>query len=465
MHAGYKFAGVLCLSSWRVSTGMLTWIVGLSRTPNFLAALSRFALLERRSSRRGSVAIQMAIMMTVLIGMAGLGTEVPYMMYKHRQMQTAADSAALGAAVALTQGYPANIATEADGIAAALGFTNGSSNVTVTVNNPPKSGNYTSNSSAVEVIVSQPQTLKIAGLFGVSVYNLSARAVAIAGSGSSYCILTLDPSNKAQWSWTAGLGLWGGVTLTMTGCGIAVNASGPGALTLQSGGTLNAPLVSIVGQLNNVWSTVNVPSIKENQAPVADPYANVAMPSSTGCDYNGYSISWTASQTTLYPGRYCNGLSMSNGANVALSSGIYYIKSGSFGIAGGASVTGTGVTIVLTTADGGNSYATFSITNGANITLSAPTTGQTAGILFFGDRNAPSSNTNALNGFTTGNLQGAIYLPTQTMQYGSSAGTFTGCQQLIAWDVNDNITNLPFDGTCTGTGMKPIGASSTLLVE
>ena len=223
--------------------------------------------------------------------------------------------------------------------------------------------------------------------------------------------------------------------------------------------------MSIVGQLDNVWSTVNVTSLKQNQPPVPDPYANVSMPSSTGCDYNGYSIGWTASQTTLYPGRYCNGLSMSNGANVALSSGIYYVKSGSFGIAGGASVTGTGVTIVLTTADGGNSYATFAISNGGNITLSAPTTGQTAGILFFGDRNAPSSNTNVLSGFTAANLQGAIYLPTQTMQYGSSAGTITGCQQLIAWHVDDNINNLPFNGTCTGTGMKTIGASSTLLVE
>ena len=120
---------------------------------------------------------------------------------------------------------------------------------------------------------------------------------------------------------------------------------------------------------------------------------------------------------------------------------------------------------MLTTTDGGNSYATLSITNGSNITLSAPTTGQTAGILFFGDRNAPSSNTNVLSGFTTANLQGAFYLPTQTMQYGSSAGTITGCQQMIAWHVDDNINNLPFNGTCTGTGMKTIGASSTLLVE
>ena len=288
---------------------------------NFSAALSRFALLERKSSRRGSVAIQIGILMTVLIGMGALGTEIPYLMYMHRQMQTVADSAALGGAVALSQGYPA-IATEADGIAAALGFTNGTSNVTVTVNNPPKSGNYTANSSAVEVIVSQPITLKMAGLFGVSAYNLSARAVALSGSGSNtYCMLSLDNSSAI------GIGLWGGVQLWLNGCGLAANSSGSGALTLQSGGTLAAGVSSLVGQMNNVWSTVWAP-VKQNQPAVADPYANVAMPASTGCDYNNFSIGYTANQTTLSPGRYCNGLWIGNGANILLSPGIYYIKSG-----------------------------------------------------------------------------------------------------------------------------------------
>ncbi len=349
--------------------------------------------------------------------MAALGSEIPYMIYKQRQMQTAADSAAFGAAMALGQGYPSNIATEAYGISAALGYTNGSSSVTVTVNNPPKSGNYTANSSAVEVIVSQPQTAMLANLFGVSQYSLYARAVAIAGSsGGGYCMLVLDPVGQSSWGGNVGIGMWGGVTITMTGCGMAVNAANYGSLTLASGGTLNAPLVSLAGTINNVWSTVNVKSLKQNQSPVADPYANVSMPASAGCDYNYFSQSWTATQTTLTPGRYCYGMSIANGANVLLSPGIYYIKSGQFNIAGGASVTGTGVTIVLTTADGGNNYATFSITNGNNMTISAPTTGSTAGILFFGDRNAPSSNTNFISGFNSANFQGAIYLPTQTIQ-------------------------------------------------
>ncbi len=432
---------------------MFPWIGGFSRTA--------------RSRRRGSVAIHVGILMVILIAMAGLGTEIPFLMYKHRQMQTAANSAALGAAVALMQGYPSPISTEAYGIAAALGFTNGAGNVTVAVNNPPTSGSYTTNLSAVEVIVTQPHTLKLAGVLGVSLYNLSARAVALAGSGSGgYCMLELDPVGMSRWGGpTTGVGLWGGVVVTMTGCGMAVNAAGSQALTLQSGGTLNAPLVSIVGQLNNVWSTVNVTSLKTGQSAISDPYANVSMPSSAGCDHDGF---WAnPSQLTLSPGTYCNGMSFGGGYAWTLQPGVYYIKSGQFNVAGGASVTGTGVIIVLTTNDG-SSYATFSITNGIDLTLSAPTTDQygtgTAGILFFGDRNAPPSNTNVLSGFTTANLQGAIYLPTQTMQYGSSAGTITGCQQLIAWHVDDNINNLPFDGTCTDTGMKPIGAS-TLLVE
>ena len=48
-------------------------IAGLSRTP--------------KSGRRGSVAIQIGILMTILIGVAGLGTEIPYLMFKQRQMQ------------------------------------------------------------------------------------------------------------------------------------------------------------------------------------------------------------------------------------------------------------------------------------------------------------------------------------------------------------------------------------------
>ena len=42
-------------------------------------------------ARRGSVAIQLALMTTVLLGMVALGTEITFVLFKHRQMQSAAD--------------------------------------------------------------------------------------------------------------------------------------------------------------------------------------------------------------------------------------------------------------------------------------------------------------------------------------------------------------------------------------
>ena len=119
------------------------------------------AALERRfrNSRRGSVAITIGLTLPIVIGTAALGSEITYLLYKHRQMQVVADAAALGGATALQRGYPA-AGVEARGISGFLGFVDGSaSGVTVTVNNPPLSGSQINNRAAVEVIVGQPQTL------------------------------------------------------------------------------------------------------------------------------------------------------------------------------------------------------------------------------------------------------------------------------------------------------------------
>ena len=140
-------------------------------------------------AERGAVAIQMGILLTVLIGMAALGTEIPFVLYKHRQLQSAADAAAFGSAVALSRGYPSNPTVEGQGIAAALGFGNNVNGITVTINNPPATGDHAGNATAVEAIVAQPQTLTLVGLFISNPFRLSARAVALAGSGGSFCVL------------------------------------------------------------------------------------------------------------------------------------------------------------------------------------------------------------------------------------------------------------------------------------
>jgi hypothetical protein len=255
--------------------------------------------LALKLNRRGSVAMQMGLLLTTLIGMAGLGSEIPYLMYKQRQLQIAADAAAVSAAVAQLRGYP-GVVLEANGVAAALGFRNGAGGVGVVVNNPPAGGNYTGNNNAVEVVISQVQALPIAGFFGVPYYNLSARSVATSGLGGRYCVLVLDPTTSTT---TRVLG----TDLSMINCGIAVNSSGSAALQIAMLSNVSAPLASVTGNYTvDSSSTVNIASLKTRQRGLADPYANLAMPSSIGCDYNSAIVQNTGSVTLIQPGRYCN---------------------------------------------------------------------------------------------------------------------------------------------------------------
>ena len=76
--------------------------------------------LPPRLGERGSVAVITAIVLLALLGFAGLGTDITFALYKHRQMQSIAGAAAMGGATAMMTGHPASPATEARAIAASV---------------------------------------------------------------------------------------------------------------------------------------------------------------------------------------------------------------------------------------------------------------------------------------------------------------------------------------------------------
>jgi hypothetical protein len=120
---------------------------------------------------------------------------------------------------------------------------------------------------------------------------------------------------------------------------------------------------------------------------------------------------------------------------VTLQPGTYYIDGSSFGVGSQATVIGTGVTIVLTSSNASSnpgSIATVSINGGANIQLSAPTSGTYKGVLLYQDRRAPDSGSNTINGNASSFLQGAIYIPNQEADFTGTAGMKTDCLQLVA---------------------------------
>src|SRR5712691_6715682 len=124
----------------------------------------------------GNYAVITGLTMPVLLGFVGLGTETGLQYYTHQHMQSAADSGAIGAAIAYyIQGNSTGIGTEANAATAMYGFVAGSNGVAVTVNQPPKSGTHMTTSGAVEVIVSQPQTRIFSSTFTSAPLIVSAR--------------------------------------------------------------------------------------------------------------------------------------------------------------------------------------------------------------------------------------------------------------------------------------------------
>jgi Flp pilus assembly protein TadG len=407
--------------------------------------------------RRASVAAVTGLVVPVLVGFAGLGTEVGLWLYARQSMQGAADSAAIGAANAVFAGTTSRALPEAAAAAAKYGFVDGQGGVGVTVNRPPASGNFTANSSAVEVIIAQPQSRLFSAMFLSDDVTVRARAVAVSGNQGNACILALDPNAKGA------LTTSGTASVTLNGCSLAVNSTDPSAALLTQGSSIiTADSARIVGGVtsSNNSQLVTAKGVITGAAATADPYAALAMPPAGSCDQTKFTAKNTV---TLSPGVFCGGLKLNAGANVTLSPGTYVIDGGSFDVAGGATISGNGVTIVFT-GSLSTGYATATINGGATVNLTAPTTGAFAGVAMFADRNEPAGSSFGFNGGSAQNITGAVYVPSGSVTYTGGAVSGAPCTQLVARTINFG-GNAVLNQNCTGIGTKSIGSTPTALVE
>ena len=417
------------------------------------------ALLLRRFRRdqSGTFVIITAIVMPVLIGTVGLGTEVALWLNKHRTLQSAADSSAVSAATAYFLDNTADVHIQADAVSASYGFTNGFYGATVTVNRPQQSGSYTTQLGAVEVIVQQSQVRLFSALWFSDVLPISARAVAVSTNSGLGCVLSLNPTAAAA------IKTKGSAQVDLKDCGLYDNsADASGALTVGGSGHITALSIDVVGGITGTSNITATQGIRTAQPPASDPYASASIPPFSGCS-GGNNFRQGTGTITIGPGVYCNGFSLNAGANVTMSPGIYYIDRGSFSINGGATLTGNGVTIVFTSSTG-NNYATATINGGATVNLTAPTTGPTAGIALFGDRNMPNDLAFSFSGGSTQVINGAIYVPKGNVSFAGGGNTNTGCMQLVARTITFTGRS-NFALNCSGQGTKPLGSVTAKLVE
>lgn len=416
--------------------------------------LSRF-----RSDRSGTIAVFTALSLTALVGFAGLGVETSQWYAEKRSVQAAADDAALSAAVAYSQGNTATYINEGKSVAGNNGFVDGVNNVSVGVSKPPASGPYANNNSAVQVIIVAPAKPILSAMF-ISDFNISASSVALVnaaanpnGDGNA-CVLALNSAAMGAAT------LSGTTSITLKHCSFAVNSKNTDALVMNGNAFLSAAYVLLGGadSVSNNATVVTTGGVLTNQPPVTDPYAGRTIPTPAASCINPGNIKGTV---TLSAGTYCS-FSINAGANVTLNPGVYILNRTDFDMAGNAAISGTGVTIILTSSGAASQTGNIIINGGATVNLTAPTSGPYSGMVFWQDGRAPDSNTDKFNGGSTMNITGVIYTPSESVTYnGGNTTGGTGCTQIVA-KVITFTGNSEFDNNCSGVGVSSITGGTSL---
>lgn len=419
-------------------------------------------LMRLRRDRQGVTAVMTALALTTLFGFAGIGVEVAMWERAQRDMQGAADQAANAAAVAYNIGGHAT--TSAKAVTAQMGYADGVDGVTVTVNNPPTSGSYTSYSDAFEVLIRKPQPMWFANVIMSTAPTIGVRAVA-SPQGRQYCIIELDPTSAKA------INLQGNPAITTPNCNIKANSSNADAVDAQGSARITANMVSIVGGYQTGGTgTITANSIVTGATVKSDPYASVPNPTSSALNLLTCNIVANVNNgqtTTLTPSggsmRICGGINVKNGGTLVLNAGTYYIDGGT--LTNNGTITGTGVTLVMTSSTG-LSYATINNAGGSTINLRAPSSGTYSGLVIFQDRNTPHSVTgNALTGGANQQFIGDLYFPTTPVTYtGNATTSSTTCVRLIAWDITFN-GNSGFASNCTGVGVANTADNAITVLE
>ena len=399
-------------------------------------AMSKRPLLKRfLSSRRGNTALLFSLSLPVIVGTAGLGVETGYWYFKQRELQTAADVAAVAGAVEKRSGGDMSLITStARAEAIEHGFV--AAEGTIDVNAPPASGDHQDNRS-VEVLLTMPVTRFFSKIFSNEEVTMNARGVARHEDGGQACILALHPEESGAVTFT------GNALTLINGCNVMSNSLSDSSLIVNGSADVTVPCALAAGgvSVDDGLTLTDCPEAQSNVPPAADPFKNLPEPSVTGpC----LALPAGNVAATLTPGRYCSGGPLKGDKH--FSPGTYVIDGANFRINAGANVTGDDVTFFMT------NDATADFNGAANIQLSAPTSGTYKGVLFYGDRDN-SSTSNKFNGTASSQLTGALYFPSQDVEFLGNFSGENGCMRIVASTIKvTGSTDMNAD--CSGYGLN-----------
>ena len=387
-------------------------------------AFAAAGMLKR--DQRGGIAVVTAVAFPVLVMCVGISIDVSNWSLVKQELQRTVDLAAFAGAADFSG---SNDAQSAANTAANLAELNGAAGSTTRRWEPGtrvlsdgqvtvqvSKGIKNSKSTAFQVTVTQAVPVMFAGIMH------KAETIVVGATGWAETQVNVQPCILALGNAGAGVSARGNASITLAGCSARSNAS------MSTVGNANISASAFYANGPIIGSETGG-TLYPNDGTIPDPYASYS-PVQTALNrlMPGYGPSFSnkpKDTSSLSAGEWS---SWDIKGDVSLAPGIYYVH-GDISVDAQGSLSGTGVTIVTS--------GSLKLTGGANLTLSAATTGNSEhgaipGILFAGNSLAASS----FKGNTSPSLTGVIYYPNGALDFGGTAqGGSSGCLEVIASSV------------------------------
>ena len=413
--------------------------------------------------RRGNTIVIVAAVMPLIVGASGLASDTIQWTLWKRQLQRAADSAAISGAYTRfnASGSTTDVASSVShdltlnmhnwmGLKSGFPVVQYDANCTV-------AGSTANITNRVCVTVAVQQKLPFSSMFMASAPTITAVATAGAiPAGGDPCFFATEPGTAT------GLNFSGNSEIDAPDCDGFSNASGANTSVAKGSSTVKINTIGGVGGIQQS-NNFQVTAYRPYSPAMTDPFKNVDPdPTQMKCaghwETKGKKSEWVYDSLTdgtdmgaakAQDGSAANcWKSLDVGSNTSLSVpsdfGPIYIDGGDATIQGNFSCSAC--TIVLTNKDSSSPIGSLKVNAGANMNISSPTTGTFKGIAIYQDRRASDcNNCNKLNGHNASVVQGAIYFPSQPLDYNGTGTTNAICTMFIArrldFSGNSGISN------------------------
>ena len=480
----------------------------------------------RSNSENGQILIVTGAALVTLVLIAALVVDLGFSWMLHREEQNAADPGAIAAARWLrdpvTGAASSNVSamrSDACFYAQANGFFDGDPNCTAAlasgdlqVHNPPISGDYSSRTDAVQVIIRSSHPSFFGRNIGQQSAVVSTDSVALysAGNSNSASLVTLQPdcSGGAAGQISGGgtvkifpttPGTLGGYVHVNSPCGSSTDDvcdNGAGSSALAISGTLIAPQANVKGSCTyngagaaGFQCLVSSPCLDEGAIPLGDPLKNLPEPalsafpngvcpdgttstpaSTSACDLKKSTGGSTDCPDVggigvchLLPGVYYGGWDVKSNVKVELEPGMYILAGGGIKLSGASSIE------AVTSPTGVDARVTIFSTDGPG--CSTGITAQCQGSITFTANQAfraKATNSSTCSSVTPticpwkGILMwqdGTASNPTATVKLGGQAST------IMAGTIYAPLAEVDINGGTSTTGCSGTSTASCLSVQ